>query len=184
MLREKKTPKQAQAYLTQLFQHNVSQDTSAPQRAQHVPLGQGRRPARLRERREARPVAGQARLLPDPEGDAPDRDAARGRQREQQGRGAAVRQLALHARRADDLGAERLPVRRPERREELPRAVPAAAAALHDQVRRRLGQGEHPVLRPDERHRREDRAEPGAVHWLTSSHGCRGRGDAPSALRR
>jgi sulfate transport system substrate-binding protein len=28
MLREKKTPKQAQAYLTQLFQHNVSQDTS------------------------------------------------------------------------------------------------------------------------------------------------------------
>jgi len=27
-LREKKTPKQAQAYLTQLFQHNVSQDTS------------------------------------------------------------------------------------------------------------------------------------------------------------
>jgi len=29
MLREKKTPKQAQAYLTQLFQHNVSQDTSA-----------------------------------------------------------------------------------------------------------------------------------------------------------
>jgi len=29
MLREKKTPKQAQAYLAQLFQHNVSQDTSA-----------------------------------------------------------------------------------------------------------------------------------------------------------
>lgn len=29
MLREKKTPKQAQAYLTHLFQHNVSQDTSA-----------------------------------------------------------------------------------------------------------------------------------------------------------
>jgi sulfate transport system substrate-binding protein len=28
MLREKKTPKQAVAYLTQLFQHNVSQDTS------------------------------------------------------------------------------------------------------------------------------------------------------------
>jgi sulfate transport system substrate-binding protein len=28
MLREKKTPKQAQAYLKQLFQHNVSQDTS------------------------------------------------------------------------------------------------------------------------------------------------------------
>jgi sulfate transport system substrate-binding protein len=28
-LREKKTPKQAQAYLTQLFHHNVSQDTSA-----------------------------------------------------------------------------------------------------------------------------------------------------------
>src|SRR6201982_3344081 len=28
MLREHKTPKQAQAYLTQLFQHNVSQDTS------------------------------------------------------------------------------------------------------------------------------------------------------------
>jgi sulfate/thiosulfate transport system substrate-binding protein len=28
-LREKKTPKQAQAYLTQLFQHDVSQDTSA-----------------------------------------------------------------------------------------------------------------------------------------------------------
>ena len=28
-LREKKTPKQAQAYLTQLFRHNVSQDTSA-----------------------------------------------------------------------------------------------------------------------------------------------------------
>lgn len=28
-LREKKTPKQAVAYLTQLFQHNVSQDTSA-----------------------------------------------------------------------------------------------------------------------------------------------------------
>ena len=28
-LREKKTPKQADAYLTQLFQHNVSQDTSA-----------------------------------------------------------------------------------------------------------------------------------------------------------
>jgi sulfate transport system substrate-binding protein len=28
MLREKKTPKQAQAYLTQLFRHNVSQDTS------------------------------------------------------------------------------------------------------------------------------------------------------------
>jgi sulfate/thiosulfate-binding protein len=28
-LREKKTPKQAQAYLTHLFQHNVSQDTSA-----------------------------------------------------------------------------------------------------------------------------------------------------------
>ena len=29
MLREHKTPRQAQAYLTQLFQHNVSQDTSA-----------------------------------------------------------------------------------------------------------------------------------------------------------
>jgi sulfate transport system substrate-binding protein len=29
-----------------------------PQRAQHVPLGQGRRPARLRERREARAVPG------------------------------------------------------------------------------------------------------------------------------
>jgi sulfate/thiosulfate transport system substrate-binding protein len=28
-LREKKTPKQAQAYLTELFRHNVSQDTSA-----------------------------------------------------------------------------------------------------------------------------------------------------------
>ena len=95
-----------------------------PQRAEHVPLGQGRRPARLRERREARPVAGQARLLPDPEGDAADRDAARGRQRQQQGGGAAVRQLALHARRADDLGAERLPVGRAERREELPREFP------------------------------------------------------------
>ena len=80
-LREHKTPKQAQAYLTQLFHNNVSQDTQRPQRAEHVPVGQGRRAARLRERREARAVAGQARLLPDPEGDAADRDAARRRER-------------------------------------------------------------------------------------------------------
>ena len=76
-----------------------------PQRAQHVPVGEGRRAARLRERREARAVAGQARLLPDPEGDAADRDAARRGQRLEQGGGAEVRELAVHAGRTDDLGA-------------------------------------------------------------------------------
>ena len=110
-LREHKTPKQAQAYLDAALPAQRLAGHERAQRAEHVPVGQGRRAARLRERREARAVAGQARLLPDPEGDAADRDAARRRQRLEQGRGEAVRQLAVHAGGADDLGAERLPLR-------------------------------------------------------------------------
>ncbi len=73
---------------------------------------------------------------------------------------------------------------RPERLPQVQEAVPAAAAALQDRLRRRLGQGEHPVLRSDERHRREDRAVARSLHWRLTQHGCRGRGGAPSALRR
>ena len=76
-----------------------------------------------------------------PQGDAPDRDAARRGQRLELRRREAVRRLAVHAGGADDLGAERLPLRRPERREEVPRAVPAAAGAVQDRLRRRLGEG-------------------------------------------
>ena len=43
--------------------------------------------------------------------------------------------------------------------------------------------GEHAVLRPDEWDRHEDRAESGGLHWRLTSHGCRGRGAAPSARR-
>ena len=45
-----KTDKQAQANLLKLFKNVVVQDTSARDALQHVPLRQGRRPARVRER--------------------------------------------------------------------------------------------------------------------------------------
>src|SRR4029079_4231298 len=118
-----------------------------------------------RERREERSGARQAGLLRDPEGDAADRDAARRRKLWQQGGGDEVRQLALHAGGADDLGAERFPAGRPERPSHVQEAVPAAAAALQDRLRRRLEQGEHPVLRSDERDRREDRAVARSLNW-------------------
>ena len=152
-----------------------------PQRAQHVPFGPGRRPARLRERCEARSVAGQARLLPDSEGDAADRDPTRGRQQQQQGRGAEVRQLAVHAARSDDLGAERVPAGRRERLAQVREAVSTAPVALQDRLRRRVEPSEHAVLRSDERDRHEDRAESGGLHWRLTSRDCRGRSGAPSA---
>ena len=61
-------------------------------------------------------------------------------------------------------------------------AVPAPAAAVQDRLRRRLGQGEHAVLRSDERDRREDRAGPGGLHWRLTPRGCRGPEGGPSAL--
>ena len=173
------------AYLTQLFKHNVSQDTSGRNALNTFLVGPGRRAARLRERREARAVAGQARLLPDPEGDAADRDAARRRQ-----------QPATRPRRTKFVNWLYTPAAqtiwaqngfRPVDLNVLAQvqeAVPAAAAALQDRLRRRLGQGEHAVLRSDERDRREDRAGARSLHWRLTPHGCRGRGGAPSALPR
>ncbi len=184
MLREKKTPKQAQAYLTKLFQHNVSQDTSARNALNTFLSGKGDVLLDYESDAKLAQSQGKAVYYLIPKATLQIETPLAAVNGEQQGGGAAVRQLAVHAGGADDLGAERLPLGRAERREEVPRAVPAAAAAVHDRVRRRLGQGEHAVLRPDERDRREDRAESGAIHWLTSSHGCRGRGDALSALRR
>src|SRR5439155_426911 len=49
------------------------------QRAEHVPLGPRRRPAHVRERGDPRAAAGSARVLPDPEGDDPDREPDRRR---------------------------------------------------------------------------------------------------------
>src|SRR5579862_3688444 len=164
-LREGKTPKQAQAYLTQLFHHNVSQDTSARNALNTF-------------------LSGRGDVLLDYEGDAPDRDAARRGERPEQGCGPAVRQLALHPRRADDLGRERLPLGPARRREALCDDAAGAAAALHDRVARRLEDAEPPVLRPDERNRREDRAGSRSVHWRLTSHGSRGRRAAPSGPRR
>jgi hypothetical protein len=183
MLREGKTPRQAVAYLQQLFKHDVSQDTSGRNALNTFLAGKGDVLLTLRERREERAGTGQASLLPDPEGDAADRDAARRCRYVEQAGGDEVRQLALHAGGADDLGRERLPAGRPERRPEVQEAVPAAAAALQDRLRRRLEQGEHPVLRPDERHRGEDRAVARGLHWRLMQHGCRGPGGWPSALR-
>ncbi len=160
MLREKKTPKQAQAYLTRLFQHNVSQDTSARNALNTFLSGKG--DVLLDYESDAKLAQSQGKpvfyLIPKAtlQIETPLAAVNGGNKVAAQ----AVRELALHTGRADDLGAERLPLGRPERREELPRRLPAAAAAVHDRVRRRLEQGEHAVLRPDERDRREDRAEP------------------------
>ena len=164
--------------------NNVSQDTSGRNALNTFLSGKGDVLLDYESDAKLAQSAGQARLLPDPEGDAADRDAACRRQRQNN---AAAKQFVnwLYTPAAQTIWAQNgYRSVRAERREELPRRLPAAAAALQDQVRRRLGQGEHAVLRPDERHRGEDRAGPGAVHWLTSPHGCRGRGVAPSALRR
>ena len=112
MLREHKTPKQAQAYLAQLFQHNVSQDTSGRNALNTFLSGKG--DVLLDYESDAKLAQSQGKpvfyLIPKATLQIETPLAAVNGS--EQGRGAAVRQLAVHAGRADDLGAERLPVRR------------------------------------------------------------------------
>ncbi len=76
--------------------------------------------------------------------------------------GAEVRRLAGHARGAEDLRVQGLPLgaARGGRRGH----VPGAEDAVQDRRVRRLGQGQRGVLRPGERLRGRDRARPRGVH--------------------
>ena len=113
-LKEGKTPAQALAYVKTLLTKNVSvQDSSAQRRAADVHQRQGRRPARLRERRDRRAEGRRRDPVHHPQADDPDRDADRGhRARARTSRaGAGVRQLAVVAGGPDDLGPAGLPAR-------------------------------------------------------------------------
>ena len=97
-----KTDKQAIAYVEKLFQHVVSQDTSGPERDEHVPRRQGRRAAHVRERGARRPRSGPGHPVRDPAADDADRAADRGDQGEQvEGRREQVHPLHEGRRRAD-----------------------------------------------------------------------------------
>ena len=77
-LKQGKSPAEAQAYLGQLFKNVVVQPDSAARRAADLRRRQGRRPARLRERRHPGPAEGRGGRLRHPRADDPDPDARRG----------------------------------------------------------------------------------------------------------
>ena len=83
-LKEGKSPAQALDYVKTLLTKNVSvQDSSASAALQHVHLRQGRRPARLRVRRDRRPESRRLDPVHRPQADAADRDADRRDDQEQ-----------------------------------------------------------------------------------------------------
>ena len=109
MLREKKTPKQAQAYLKQLFQHNVSQDTSGRNALNTFLSGKG--DVLLDYESDAKLAQSQGKpvfyLIPKATLQIETPLAAVNGSNKAEATG--VRQLAVHAGGADDLGGERLP---------------------------------------------------------------------------
>ena len=111
MLREDKTPKQAVAYLTQLFQHNVSQDTSGRNALNTFLSGRG--DVLLDYESDAKLAQSQGKpvfyLIPKATLQIETPLAAVNGSNKAEA--TEVRQLAVHAGRADDLGAERLPAR-------------------------------------------------------------------------
>src|SRR5205814_10245917 len=95
---------------------------------------------RLRERGDRCAEERAAGAVRDPEGDDPDRESDRGYvDLEAQDRGEWVPEVPPHARRPEDLRAERLPAGRAGRSARP--QPPDASAAVHDQVRRWLGEG-------------------------------------------
>ena len=82
-LKEGKSPAQALAYLKTLITKNVKvEDSSASTALADLHQRQGRRPARLRVRRDRRREGRRQGLLRDPEADDPDPDADRGDRQE------------------------------------------------------------------------------------------------------
>ena len=165
MLREHKTPKQAQAYLAQLFQHNVSQDTSARNAMNTFLSGKG--DVLIDYESDAKLAQSQGKpvfyLIPKATLQIETPLAAVNGSNY-----VAAKQFVdwLYTPAAQTIWAQngfRSVV--PSRREEVPRAVPAAAAAVQDRLRRRLDEGEHAVLRSHQRDRGEDRAGPRCRNW-------------------
>ena len=112
-----KTDKQAQALPAEAVQERRLAGQERPRLAEHVPLRQGRRPARLRERGDLRAARGQKPAVRDPALDDPDREPDRGPEDERpQGRGERVPPLPADAGRAADVRRERLPAGGQERR--------------------------------------------------------------------
>ena len=184
MLREHKTPKQGVAYLQNLFRHNVSQDTSGRNALNTFLSGKG--DVLLDYESDAKLAQSQGKpvfyLIPKATIQIETPLAAVNGSNY-----VAAKQFVswLYTPAAQTIWAQNgFRSVRPERREEVRRAVPATTPAVHDRLCRRLGEGEHAVLRSDQRHHREDRAKPWSQLWRLTSPGCRGRGDAHSALRR
>ena len=80
--------------------------------------------------------------------DVQDREPGRGRQHvQEQGAGAGLRRLPVHARGPEGVGRGRLPPGRPDRRAGVRRRLPGAEEALDDRRPRRLEQGQRRALR-------------------------------------
>ena len=146
-------------------------------RAADVHRRQGRRPADLRERGDPRAAGQPARLLPDPEGDAPDREPGR-RHEDGDPRREGLPHVPATPAAQTPVRPDRATARSTRRVSRRSSTYPAAAAALHDQLRRRLGQGHQAVLRPEERRDGKDRAEPGGVNWRLAPRSPPRRGSA------
>ena len=160
------------AKLLKLFQNVIVQDKSAPRRAEHVPLGQGRRPAHLRERGDCSPSTPARRsTYVIPKHDDPDREPDRRRSRTARTSSKAqqfIRFLKTPAaqqdlRRPTASGRSSRASRGETRRSSRP------PGPVHDQPARprRLGQGADGVLRSRHGRHGRDRAAGGRLDWLT-----------------
>ena len=116
MLREGKTHKQAVAYLTQLFKHNVSQDTSGRNALNTFLAGRGDVLLTYESDAKSAQAQGKPVFYAIPKATLQIETPLAAVNTGNKAEAAEVRQLALHAGGADDLGAERLPAGRPERR--------------------------------------------------------------------
>ena len=146
-LEQGKCAEQARQYLRALFKNVVAQAKSARESLTTFSAGQGRRPARLRERGDLRAAAGPADRLRRPGPDDPDREPRRGDDGRLRG-GQGLRRVPWSDE-AQKVFAEEgyRPVSSRPRRARLPEAC----LALHDRRRRRLGERAGGVLRSRER---------------------------------
>ena len=188
-LRAGKTDKQAIAYLVQALQARpgLSRTRARATRCRRSSPGQGRRPARLRERGDLRPAEGRAHVdYRDPEGDDPDREPGRGDEDgAEQARGEGVPQVPLVRRRRRRCSRPAATGRSCKSVGEEVQLPHAAAASSRSTDARRLGQGEQEVLRPEERDHGEDRAgRLASVDWRSDAAGAeRSPRSAPAARR-
>ena len=135
-----KTPKQAEQYLTTLFQHVVVQDKSARDALNTFLAGKG--DALLTYENEALLAqrSGQPVYFNIPKATIRiDNPLAVTTNSKNKADGAGVRQVPLHAGGAEAVRAERLPAGRQGRDQGL--QLPGAPAAVHDRLPRRLDEG-------------------------------------------